>query len=447
VVGTSVAETTALCSARLDEGFSFHERKNSTIMMTPKIVSQIELWPLARLIPYPKNPRTHPDQQVLQICISIQEHGMVNPILVDKAGNVIAGEGRILASQLLGLSELPVIVLDHLTEAQARALRIADNKIAANSGWDEEKLCAELAALLEEEIDLSSLGFSELELKRVLDELDHQTGHMEDDAVPDPPQQPVTIAGDVWILEDHRLLCGDATSLECLHEVLEGHTADLVYADPPYNVDYRPPPSAAGRSGPIWNDNLGKDFGKFLYDSCVAILAVSGGAIYISMSSSELHTLHQAFTAAGGHWSTFLIWVKDTFTLGRSNYKRQYEPILFGWKEGSAHFFCGARNLGDVWFIDKPRVNDLHPVMKPVELVERAILHSSRRGDLVLDPFGGAGVTLIACQKTSRRARLIELDPKYVDATITRWQSYTRREAVLASTGRSFCDMALERQR
>jgi DNA modification methylase len=423
-------------------------------MNTPKIVSQIEMWPLDRLIPYANNPLTHPDEQVSQICISIQENGMVNPILVDNDGNIIAGHARILAAQLIGLAEVPVIVLDHLTQTQARKLRIADNQIARNSRWDEEKLCAELAALLEEKIDLTSLGFSELELKRVLAELDHQAGNTDDDAVPDPPQHPTTIRGDVWILPGddrgdenvHRLLCGDATSLECLNEVLEGHMADLIYADPPYNVNYHSLTSAAGRSGPILNDNLGKDFAKFLHDSCVAMLAVSGGAIYISMSSSELHTLYKAFTDAGGHWSTFLIWVKDTFTLGRSNYHRLYEPVLFGWKEGSPHYFCGARNLGDVWFIDKPRVNDLHPTMKPVELVERAILHSSKPGGLVLDPFAGAGVTLIACQKTSRRARLIELDPKYVDATIMRWQSYTEREAVLASNGRSFHDLELERR-
>jgi DNA modification methylase len=423
------------------------------MLTTPIIVTQIEVWPLDRLIPYAKNPRTHPDEQVSQISISIQENGMVNPILVDKNGNIIAGHGRVLGAQLAGLTELPVIVLDHLTEVQARALRIADNKIAANSCWNQEKLHAELAALLEEKIDLTSLGFDELELKRVLAELDHQTGHTDDDAVPDPPQQPITILGDLWNLpcgdEDgsvHRILCGDSTSSECLNQVLEGHTADLVYADPPYNCDYHSSGSAARKLGPILNDNLGKDFGKLLSDSCAAILAVSGGAIYISMSSSELHTLYRAFTQAGGHWSTYVIWVKDRFTLGRSSYQRLYEPILFGWKEGGPHFFCSARNLGDVWFIDKPRVNDLHPTMKPVELVERAILHSSRRGDLVLDPFAGAGSTLIACQKTSRRARLIELDPKYVDAAITRWESYTRREAVLASSGRSFRDVGRERQ-
>jgi DNA modification methylase len=194
------------------------------------------------------------------------------------------------------------------------------------------------------------------------------------------------------------------------------------------------------------NDDLGKDFGQFLYDSCVAMLAVAGGAMYISMSSSELHTLYKAFTDAGGHWSTFLIWAKDTFTLGRSDYQRQYEPILYGWKEGNIHFWCGARNQGDVWFVDKPRVNDLHPTMKPVELIERALLHSSQKGDLVLDPFAGAGSTLIACHKTGRRARLIELDPQYVDATITRCQAYVGGQATLASSGRSFDEVGRERQ-
>jgi hypothetical protein len=286
---------------------SIHKRKEFNIMKTPKIVTDIEVWPIERLIPYANNPLTHPEEQIAQISLSIEEHGMVNPILVDKYGNVIAGHGRILAAQLSGLPELPVIVLDHLTQAQARALRIADNKIAANARWDDEKLCAELAALRDEEIDLSSLGFSESELKRVLAELDDPTDQIDDDAVPDSPKQPITIVGDLWILDDHRLLCGDSTSLRSLTEVLEGQMANLVYADAPYNVNYRSTSVAAGTSRPILNDHLGKDFGKSLYASCAAILAVSGGAVYISMSSSELHTLYKAFTDAGGHWSTFLI--------------------------------------------------------------------------------------------------------------------------------------------
>lgn len=234
-----------------------------------------------------------------------------------------------------------------------------------------------------------------------------------------------------------------------LKTVLEHQPADLIYADLPYNVDYSGSPRSSKTRArrAILNDNLGSDFGKFLYDSCVAMLAVAGGAIYISMSSSELHTLYKAFTDAGGHWSTYLIWVKDTFTMGRSPYQRQYEIVLFGWKEGGRHFFCGERNLGDVWFIDKPRVNDLHPTMKPVALMERAILHSSKSGDLVLDPVAGSGSTLIACQKTGRRGRLVELDPRYVDVAILRWQAFSGKLATLSSTGQSFEEVIRERQK
>jgi DNA modification methylase len=414
--------------------------------MNMKMVDRIEIWPIDRLIRYAGNPLIHSDEQLAQIAASILENGMVNPILVDKHGNVIAGHGRILGAQRIGMTELPVIVLDHLTEAQARALRIADNKIAANARWDEEKLNAELAALLEDKIDLTGLGFSELELKHLLANLKNETGHISDDAVPDRLEQPITCVGDLWNLADHRVFCGDATSIGIVQQFMEGRKADLIFADPPYNVNYLGSPRASGNSRTILNDNLGQDFPQFLHDSCVAMLAVSGGAIYISMSSSELHTLYKAFTDAGGHWSTFLIWVKDNFTLGWSNYMRGYEVVLYGWKEGSPHFFCGARNLSDVWFIDRPRVNDLHPTMKPVELVERAVLHSSRKGDLVLDPFAGAGVSLIACQKTSRRARLIELDPRYVDVTVRRWQAFSGGTATLASDGRSFDEIALERQ-
>ena len=181
----------------------------------------------------------------------------------------------------------------------------------------------------------------------------------------------------------------------------------------------------------IANDNLGADFERFLYDACVNILAVTKGAVYICMSSSELHTLEKAFREAGGHWSTFVIWAKNTFTMGRSDYQRQYEPILYGWKEGTDHFWCGARDQGDVWFVKKPVANDLHPTMKPVELVERAVRNSSKGRDTVLDPFGGSGTTLIACEKAGRQARLIELEPKYCDVIIRRWEEFTGRQATL----------------
>ena len=375
-------------------------------MNSLKIVRQIEVWSIERLIPYARNPRTHSEEQIAQLVRSIRENGFVNPVLVDEFGNVIAGHGRILAAQQIGLTELPVIVLDHLTETQAQKLRIADNRITENGGWNEAILQAELAALHAEKVDLTSLGFAELELKKILDELESQGEPIDENAAPAPPDQPITRVGDLWNMGDHRLLCADSTLLWCLNEVLENQLADLIYADPPYNVAYvgSPRPSTAAPR-PLLNDNLGEEFGAFLQRSCAAMLAVAGGAVYISMGCSELHTLYKAFTEAGGHWSTYVIWVKNTFTLGRSDLQRQFETVLYGWKEGKPHFFCGKRNLSDVWCIDKPRVNDLHPTMKPVELIERAILYNSRKGDLVLDPFAGSCPTLIACQKTNRRGR------------------------------------------
>ena len=418
-------------------------------MQNVTIVNRMEVWPIERLIPYAENARTHSKKQIWQIARSMQEHGVINPVLVDQHGNVIAGHGRILAAKFLGLPQLPVIILDHLSPAQVRALRIADNRIAENARWDEQKLNAELACLLEEKIDLTSLGFEDHELKSILKKLESETGLVDADSAPEMPQQAVTRLGELWNLDQHRILCADSTVPSNLVMVLEGNLADLIFADLPYNVDYSGSPRSSKTKARrrILNDNLGSDFGKFLYAMCVAMLAVAGGAIYIAMSSSELHTLYKAFTDAGGHWSTYLIWVKDTFTIGRSPYQRQFEPMLFGWKEGGAHYFCGERNLGDVWFIDKPRVNALHPTMKPVELMERAILHSSKKGDLVLDPVGGSGSTLIACQKTSRRGRLIELDPRYVDVAILRWQAFSGQKATLASTGQTFDEVSRERQK
>jgi DNA modification methylase len=420
-------------------------------MNSLKIVSSIERWPIDRLIPYARNARQHSEKQVAQLAQSIRDNGFVCPVLVDKHGSVIGGHGRILAAQQVGLTELPVIVLDHLTETQAQALRLTDNRIAENASWNEEILQVELAALLAEQVDLTTLGFAELELKRILADLDNQAKPIDEDAAPEPPADPISRIGDLWNLGtegEHRLLCGDSTLPQTLVQVLEGRPADLIYADLPYNVDYSGSPLATGADAlpPILNDNLGDEFGAFLSRSCVSMLAVAGGAMYLSMGSSELHTLYKAFTDAGGHWSTYVIWSKDAFTLGRSDFQRAFEPILYGWKEGAPHYFCGERNLSDVWHIDKPRVNDWHPVMKPVALIEKAILCSSQKADLVLDPFAGSSTTLIACSKTGRRARLVELDRKYVDAAILRWRDFCGGQAVLASTGQSFEEVGLERR-
>ena len=234
------------------------------------------------------------------------------------------------------------------------------------------------------------------------------------------------------MLGEHKVLCGDATKAEDYRLLLGDELADMTFTDPPYNVNYAnsAKDKMRGTNRPILNDNLGDDFAGFLQAACSNVLSVTKGAVYIAMSSSELDTLQAAFRAAGGKWSTFIIWAKNTFTLGRADYQRQYEPILYGWKDGSDHYWCGARDQGDVWQIAKPAKNDLHPTMKPVELVERGVCNSSKTRDIVLDPFGGSGSTLIACEKVQRRARLMELDPKYVDVIVRRWQEYTGKQAV-----------------
>jgi len=350
-----------------------------------------------------------------------------------------------MAARKLGMERVPVIVLGHLTERQKRAYVIADNKIALNAEWDLELLRQEVAQAEEELRKLDV--FTDQEYEELLADLSRETSAVDEDEIPKVPVTPVSVAGDLWNLDDHHLFCGDSILMTSLKTVLSDGNADCVFMDLPYNVGYREPVNKKRPAGPrlITNDHLGKDFYKFLYSACVNVMAVTRGAIYICMSSSELHTLHKAFTDAGGHWSTFLIWSKNTFTLGRSDYQKQFEPILYGWPKGKAHYWCGARNQGDVMCVNKPRRNDLHPTMKPVELVERAILNSSRRRAVVLDPFCGAGSTLIACEKTGRQARLIEIEPKYVDVTIQRWQKFTGKQATLAGDGRTFAEIALTR--
>jgi DNA modification methylase len=413
------------------------------------LADRIELWPIDRLRPYERNPRTHSGAQVDQIAASMVEFGWTNPILIDENAGILAGHGRLLAARKLSLAEVPVIRFEHLSEAQKRAYLIADNQLTLNSAWDDALLAEELAWLRDERFDLDLVGFDASQLERLLALADGDTAPDDaEDEVPEPPADPVSKPGDLWVLGNHRLLCGDATVLTDVERVLGGQLADMCFTDSPYNVDYAnsPKDKLRGKHRPILNDNLGSGFEAFLYDCCVNVLSVTKGAVYWCMSSSELHTLQKAFAAAGGHWSTFIVWAKHTFTLGRSDYQRQYEPILYGWDESSDHYWCGARDQGDVWFFDKPAKNDLHPTMKPVALVERAIRNSSKTWDIVLDPFGGSGSTLIACEKTGRQARLIELDPKYVDTIILRWQEFSGGTATLDGDGRSYEEIAAERE-
>jgi DNA modification methylase len=416
-------------------------------MISTEMAKPIELWPLDRLVPYARNARTHSDEQITQIAASIAKFGFTNPILVDGNAGIMAGHGRLLAARQLGLAQVPVVILDHLSEVQRRANILADNKLALNAGWDDELLRSELAALEAGGFDLDLVGFDDDELADLLADPDSEGGNPDEDLVPEAPVTPTSVTGDVWQLGNHRLLCGDATNIADIEKLLAGSLADMTFSDPPYNVSYTGSVTdkQRGTTRTIANDDLGGAFRQFLVDSCRNILTVTKGGVYICMSSSELHNLQAAFKEAGGHWSTFVIWAKNTFTLGRSDYQRQYEPILYGWKEGTDHFWCGARDQGDVWFVNKQQVNDLHPTMKPVELVERAIRNSSKSRDIVLDPFGGSGSTLIACEKAGRQARLLELEPRYCDVIVKRWEEYSGRQATHADTGDSFEHVARQR--
>lgn len=412
---------------------------------------KVELIDIGRVIPYARNPRRN-EAAIAKVAASIKEYGFRQPIVVDEEMVIIAGHTRLQAAQQLGLTKVPVHTATGLTATQVKAYRLADNRTAQEAEWDDELLGLELGELAEQGFDLDLTGFDGDELEKLLAEID-EGGLTDDDDVPEAPETPVSKPGDVWVLGKHRLICGDSTDAAVLDTLLDGQLVDMVFTDPPYNVNYGDTAkdkirakggAKAGRK--IMNDNLGNEFEAFLTDACANMLRVTKGALYICMSSSELDTLQSAFRSSGGKWSTFIIWAKNTFTLGRSDYQRQYEPILYGWKEGNDHYWCGARDQGDVWFFNKPQKNDLHPTMKPVELVCQAVKNSSKSKDIVLDSFGGSGSTLIACEKLGRYARLIELDPAYCDVIVKRWEEFTGKSAVLAGEEKDFAVVAAERQ-
>lgn len=400
---------------------------------------RLEIWPIARLKPYLKNPRKN-DHAVAQMAAVIAEFGFRIPVVARSSGEVVDGHLRLKAALKLGLSEVPVVLADELTESQIRAFRLLANRSATWAEWDEELLRLELAQLQEDEFDLALTGFDADELADLLDEEGSDgEGLTDDDEVPEPQLATVSQLGDVWLLGKHRLVCGDSTTTSAYELLLGSAQADMAFLDPPYNVAYV---GKSKKAESIMNDALGAGFGEFLTSALTHLVMRCRGAMYVAMSSSELDTLQAAFRAAGGHFSTFIIWAKDRFALGSADYQRQYEPILYGWPQGAKRHWCGDRDQSDVWQIKRRARNDLHPTMKPVELVERAIRNSSSPGQAVLDGFGGSGTTLIAAEKTGRVARLIELDPKYSDVIVRRWQDWTGQQATRETDGVSFDDVA-----
>ena len=388
---------------------------------------QIEKRQLSELIPYINNSRKHSDDQVTQIAASIKEFGWTNPILVDGDNGIIAGHGRIMAAKKLNMTEVPVIELAHLSKEQRKALIIADNKLALNSDWDSNLLAIELKDLQDLGFDLNLTGFNADELANIL--LPEQVdGLTDEDAIPETPIEPKTKLGDIYQLGNHRLMCGDSCNIEQVEQLTNG-LVDILVTDPPYNINYE------GSNGlKIQNDDMSDDkFRQFLADAFISASAVMkpGAVFYIWHADSEGYNFRGACRDAGFQVRQCLIWNKDSLVMGRQDYHWKHEPCLYGWKDGAAHLWAADRKQTTIIHCKKPRINDIHPTMKPVELMEYQILNNTKGMDIVLDLFGGSGSTMIACEKVGRQSRLMELDPKYCDVIVKRWEDFTGKKAEL----------------
>ena len=412
--------------------------------LTGNPADKIEHWPIEKLIPYARNSRTHSPEQVDQIVASIKEWGWTTPILVDEQGGIIAGHGRTLAAQRLRMPQVPVMVAHGWSEAKKRAYVIADNRIALNAGWDNEMLALEFKDLMEQGFDVELTGFSQDEIDALMPE-QLEEGLTDPDDAPEAPANPGTVQGDVWVMGNHRLLCGDSTSVDDLERLCAGQMVDMWLTDPPYNVAYE---GGTKEKLTIKNDSMGDtQFREFLRDAYTAANAVmkAGAVFYIWHADSEGYNFRGAAKDAGWTVRQCLIWKKSSLVLGRQDYQWQHEPCLYGWKEGASHLWASDRKQTTILEFDKPARNGEHPTMKPVALFEYQLLNNTKGGDIVLDSFGGSGTTLIAAEKNGRVARLMELDPKYCDVIVTRWQAFTGKHAHLESDGRSFTEVMGER--
>lgn len=421
---------------------------------------KVELRDVESLVPYANNARTHSSSQVAQLADSIRQWGWTTPVLIGEDGGILAGHGRVLAAALLKMKRVPTIVAKGWTEKQKRAYILADNQLALNAGWDKSLLSMELDFLTTGGFDTGLLGFSSSALVSMQANV---LGLTDDDAFPAPAiSPPVSKLGDVWLLGVHRVMCGSSLSSKDLQLLMEGVKARMVWTDPPYLMDYQ---GAVGTFGnkpnsfghqKIANDKLSaKDGQQFLLTVAQQIQNWCQGSWYVTFHRLGLDKMFHALATVGLKYRNVIIWKKNNLNLSNSDYKALYEPMIVGWADDytpifygwvDSHHFYGPKGetdvweveLPSVWDIDKTKKNTLHPTMKPVELVERSIMNSSLPGDIVLDLFGGSGTTLIACTKTNREARLMELDPGYVDTIVRRWQEYTGEVAYLESTGKAF---------
>lgn len=406
---------------------------------------KVEYKKIKELIPYCNNSRTHSDEQVQQIASSIKEFGFTNPVLIDGQGGIIAGHGRIMAAQKLKMDEVPTITLSDLSEAQKKAYIIADNKLALNSGWDDELLKIELEQLKELDFDLGLIGFSDDELALLMGG-ETTEGLVDEDQVPELVDDPVTVLGDVWLLGNHRLMCGDSTSIDAINILCNDRAVDMWLTDPPYNVAYEGKTKDALK---IKNDSMGnEDFRIFLRDCCVTADTVmkAGAVFYIWHADSEGYNFRGACFDAGWKVRQCLIWKKSVLVMGRQDYHWKHEPCLYGWKDGAGHLWAADRKQTTILEFDKPQRNGEHPTMKPVALFEYQMLNNTKGGDIVLDSFGGSGTTIIAAEKNGRIGYAMELDPKYCDVIIKRWQDFTGKQATLESNSKTYNELLNDNQ-
>jgi len=390
-------------------------------------MESIEWKQTGELIPYSNNSRTHSEKQVQQVAASIKEFGFTNPILIDEDNGIIAGHGRLQAAQLLGMDTVPTIALEGFTEAQRKAYVIADNQLAMNAGWDLDALKVEVDRLTELDFDIDLLGFDDDMLAGLMEEPDE--GLTDEDEVPELEDDPVTVEGDVWILGNHRLMCGDSTSIDAVDKLMAGNKADMVFTDPPYNVGFN---GRSGKHDVIKNDALEEgEFDSFIGEICQIIKTVDPQVYYVWCNWKFYAQLQGRLD-----YKACIVWAKNVFGMG-NGYRHQHEFCLFNGKIDEA-----IKNESDLWSIKKDS-RYVHPTQKPVELSVRAFGNHIRLTN-VLDLFGGSGSTLIGAQQTGRNAFVMELDPKYCDVIIKRWQDFSGQEAVMESTGKKYNELANE---
>ena len=385
-----------------------------------KTTTEMQLVPLSRLVPYVNNARTHSPEQLTKLRSSLREFGFINPVIIDRDFNVIAGHGRIVAAKGEGIAEVPCVFVDYLTEAQKKAYILADNRMALDAGWDEELLRIEIESLQGADFDVSLTGFGEDEIADLF------AGDGEKDVKDDDFDLSAALEkaafverGDIWTVGRHRLMCGDATSVEDVAALMDGKKANLIVTDPPYGVSFK---SGSGLS--IQNDSMkGDEFYTFLYNSFSQMAAhlENGGAAYVFHADSEGLNFRKAFVDAGFHLAGVCIWVKNSLVLGRSDYQWQHEPVLYGFLKNGKHPWYSDRKQTTIWNYDKPKRNKNHPTSKPLDLLGYPICNSSQENAIVIDTFGGSGSTMMACEQTDRICCMMELDEKYASVILRRY--------------------------